>query len=277
MTVESVLMDRLTGTPPPPPTVPRVVVSRLARGETGLAGTALSVKLVLDGEEVYQIDGRTHRLTPGRLLLVDGGAPYEATIRSGLTRGLCVHLPGIAPPSCPVVALPLGRAMLRSTAGVGGGEELVALARMVHEDRLAPEAAAARIVDVASAAIRGGRADAADQMKRLSLKRASTRQDVLNRLELARAHLHAVLDRAVPLGELADIAGISSFHLARYFAAAFGAPPVRYHRSLRLRRASELLRSGLSATEAAERVGYAELAAFSHAFRREFGRPPSLA
>jgi AraC-like DNA-binding protein len=277
MTVEAIFMDRLTGTPPPPLSVARVVVSTLDRGETHIAGSALSLKLVIEGEEIYHVDGRVHRLTPGHMLLVDGGAAYEATIRSGRTRGLCVYLPEYARSSLSDEHLPLGRAMLRSVATVRGGDRLLALARMVHENRLTADQAAPWIVQAAGAVIEAGRADAAEQMHRLALKRASARRDVLNRLEVARAHLHGTLDRPVPLAELADLAGMSPFHLARYFTAAFGSPPGRYHRTLRLQLAANLLRTGsVLATEAAERIGYSELAAFSHAFRREFGHPPSL-
>ena len=57
----------------------------------------------------------------------------------------------------------------------------------------------------------------------LDAAKPSTRRDILQRLERARAHLHAHLDRNVALGELASVARLSRFHLARYFKRAFGA------------------------------------------------------
>lgn len=275
MPVEALWLESLKEVPPLSLEAPRVVVSRLGRGEVLIGGAAPSLKLVLEGEETYQIDGRAYRLQPGQMLLVDGGAAYEATIRQGRTRGLCVYLPQLSP-GAEQETLPGGRALLRAGAAVQGGSDLRKLAGLVHaEDKLDKETAAA-IVRAASAAMLVGRNDASEQIQRLALKRAGTAQEVANRLEAARAHLHATLDRIVPLAELAQVAGISPFQFSRYFSAAFGVAPARYHRSLRLHHALTLLRSGrVSATEAAERIGYCELAAFSAAFGREFGFPPS--
>jgi len=105
--------------------------------------------------------------------------------------------------------------------------------------------------------------------------KASTRRHLCERLERARAHLHEHCDRNVALAELAAVAGVSRFHLARYFKLAFGAAPIAYHRGLRLARAAELLASGgRSLAEAAEAAGYSDAAALSHAFRRRYGRTP---
>lgn len=276
MSVAAVVLEAHVVVPPVAIVAPRVVVSRLGRGETLMTGVAASLKLLLEGEEIYRIDGRTYRLVPGRALVIDRGASYEATVRGERTKGLCVYLPG-GPQSTGEPGEPLlGRTAVRALPGLQGGAELLAAAAAVHSDTALLEDMAPRIARFAAMALSGARSDAAEQLRRLDLKRPSTRQEVINRLEIARAHLHATIDRQVRLEELADLAGLSAFHLARYFTAAFGAPPARYHRSLRLQHAARLLRSeGASATEAAERIGYSELAAFSHAFRREFGHPPS--
>jgi AraC-like DNA-binding protein len=119
-------------------------------------------------------------------------------------------------------------------------------------------------------------AQAADAMERLGAVKASTRRELFNRLESARAYLHDNRDRAVPLNELASIAAMSSFQLTRYFSLAFGDPPSRYHRRVRLHDAAERLqRRDASITEIAFGAGYGELSAFTHAFSREFGCPPS--
>ena len=73
---------------------------------------------------------------------------------------------------------------------------------------------------------------------------------------------------------MASIAGLSQFHLARYFKAAFGRAPISYHRDLRLARAAGLLREGLSVAAVAEATGYSDQVALSHAFRRRYGAPP---
>jgi AraC-like DNA-binding protein len=110
---------------------------------------------------------------------------------------------------------------------------------------------------------------------RLPAAKPSTRQELWQRLERARGHLHRILDRVVSLEELAGIATLSPFHLARHFKLAFGVSPIAYHRILRLERAARLLSSGaVSVAEAAERTGYSDAVALTHAFRRHFGQSP---
>jgi AraC family transcriptional regulator len=75
---------------------------------------------------------------------------------------------------------------------------------------------------------------------------------------------------------LADRAHFSRDHLDRLLAAATGESPVALRRRLLLERAAWQLRTGAaSATEAAAAAGYGSLAAFSRAFARAYGAPPS--
>ena len=82
-------------------------------------------------------------------------------------------------------------------------------------------------------------------------------------------------NRTIALAELASVARLSQFHLARYFRRAFGAAPIAYHRALRLERAADFLSRGEgSVARAAELIGYSDAVALSHAFRKHFGAPP---
>jgi AraC family transcriptional regulator len=254
---------------------PRVVLSSLGRGETIMTGRALSLKLCLEGEELYHVDGRTYRLSPGRLLLVDRGEAYEATLRAP-SRGLCIYLPSAS--TTPAQAQLLGRTAIRSLMSTQTGVDLANAAARAHRHPEDWETHAPALAAAAAAVLQGAREDASAHIQQLNLKRAVTRREILNRLEMARAHLHAITSRNVPLSELADVAGLSSFHLSRYFSAVFGAPPVSYHRKLRMQLAMNMLKSGNhSATEVSLLLGFSDLSAFSHAFKKEFHVPPSLA
>ncbi len=75
---------------------------------------------------------------------------------------------------------------------------------------------------------------------------------------------------------LARRAHFSRDHLDRLLAAATGESPVRLRRRLLLERAAWQLRAGAaSASEAATAAGYGSPAAFSRAFARAHGEPPS--
>jgi AraC-like DNA-binding protein len=75
--------------------------------------------------------------------------------------------------------------------------------------------------------------------------------------------------------ELARRASFSRDHLDRLVAAATGETPVGLRRRLLLERAAWALRSGAPASEVAGAAGYGSLAAFSRAFSRAHGVPPS--
>jgi AraC family transcriptional regulator len=260
----------------PPPINGKVVVSRLPAGESMVLSAAPAVKLVLDGEEIHEIDGRSYLLRPGRMLLVDRGAPYRVTIRRGSSAaGLCIYLPTeLASPPVPEAPF-LARALLQTAETNELGQLLARSARLFHEERHAGLDLDALMLRVRTA-LPFILAQATESMSRLGAVKASTRRELLNRLESARTYLHDHKDRAVPLTELASVAAMSSFQLTRYFSLAFGDPPSRYHRRVRLHEAAERLRRcDASITEIAFGAGYGELSAFTHAFSREFGRPPS--
>jgi AraC-like DNA-binding protein len=258
----------------PPPISGKIVVSRLSAGESIVLSEAPAIKIVLDGEEIHEIDGRPYVLRPGRMLLVDRGAPYRVTIRRNGAAGLCIYMPtehaSAAAPAEPF----LGRALLQTTETSELGRLLAHSAQLFHQRQGSID------LDLLMQRVRSTLprilAQAAGSMDKLGAVKASTRRELLNRLESARAYLHENKDRAVPLTELANVAAMSSFQLTRYFSLAFGDPPSRYHRRVRLREAAERLRRrDASITEIAFGAGYGELSAFTHAFSREFGCPPS--
>lgn len=257
------------------PTHGKFVLSALPPGESSVESPSASIKVVIEGEEIHEIDGRPYVVRPGQMLLVDRGAPSRATVRRNRqTLGLCVYLP--SPPDAGFDGeLLLPRAILQATDPNPLGRLIAAHAAQLHRapGNCRPPAA---VMAQVRAALGGVLSDAARSVAALGVKKASTRQEIYHRLEVARALLHDNADRAVPLAELSRVAGLSGFHLTRYFAAAYGAPPARYHRTLRLERAAQRLRHGDAAiTEVALDAGYAELSAFSHAFRREYGCAPT--
>jgi transcriptional regulator GlxA family with amidase domain len=66
---------------------------------------------------------------------------------------------------------------------------------------------------------------------------------------------------------LASVAGLSKYHFARSFEAAYGETPIRYLTRRRIERAQDLLRSAnLTVTEVCTLVGFASLGSFSSRF-----------
>ena len=87
-----------------------------------------------------------------------------------------------------------------------------------------------------------------------------------------REHISEPLDREM----LAGVAGFSVPHFHRVFTAHVGESAASYVRRLRLERAGRKLRMGaVNITEVALAAGYDTHAAFSKAFKQQFGLSPS--
>lgn len=87
-----------------------------------------------------------------------------------------------------------------------------------------------------------------------------------------RVHIHEPLNREI----LAEVAGFSVPHFHRVFTAHVGESAVSYVRRLRMERAGRKLRMGaVDITEVARAAGYESHAAFSKAFKQQFGFSPS--
>jgi AraC-like DNA-binding protein len=96
------------------------------------------------------------------------------------------------------------------------------------------------------------------------------------RLAMALKRIHARIDHAWSVGELAQAAALSRSTFFERFTRTVGVPPMEYVLAWRMEVAKALLRrSGLSVAEVAERVGYGSTSAFSVAFSRQVGAPPS--
>ncbi|MFA1626595.1 AraC family transcriptional regulator [Rhizobium mongolense] len=78
------------------------------------------------------------------------------------------------------------------------------------------------------------------------------------------------------VAELAGMAGMSRSNFAERFSTLVGAGPLHYQTRWRLLLASDMLRrSDILVSEVARRVGYESDAAFSRAFKAQFGMPPT--
>jgi len=252
----------------------KVVLSRLEPGASMIGAPAISLKLILDGEGRYEIDGRTVAVRPGEFLYLDAGSACIAANRV-TTTGLCIGVPP-ARGAAAVRDNLLGRALVFSNRTSRLGRALHDFGVRIARDPGLGSSLAGALVAGVQQAIAEPLAESRAAIDALGAAKLSTRRELYRRLERARSFLHDHDDRGVTLSEMASVAGLSQFHLARYFRDAFGAAPIAYHRSLRLARAAGLLAGGHSVAAAAEATGYSDQVALSHAFRRHYGAPPHL-
>ena len=108
------------------------------------------------------------------------------------------------------------------------------------------------------------------------LNEAQILQDQVDCLEDVMRYIRAHISESLDRERLAEVAGFSVPHFHRVFTAHMGESAIGYVRRLRLERAARKLRMGaVDITEVALAAGYDTHAAFSKAFKQQFGLSPS--
>ena len=88
--------------------------------------------------------------------------------------------------------------------------------------------------------------------------------------------IHSRFAEELDIETLAREAGVSRSKLGELFAELIGEPPMRYCARWRMRVAANMLRDGRqNASNVAYSVGFNSEAAFTRAFKREYGEPPA--
>lgn len=110
----------------------------------------------------------------------------------------------------------------------------------------------------------------------IKAKKASTREELYRRLLVAKDYIEANFDKKTEIETIARIANISTFHFFRTFKQVFNISPHQYILSLRLKKAAQLLKKRQnSITDIAYQVGFADIHAFSKAFKKNYSTSPS--
>ncbi|MGY3030976.1 AraC-like DNA-binding protein [Bradyrhizobium sp. USDA 4354] len=97
----------------------------------------------------------------------------------------------------------------------------------------------------------------------------------MNPAQRALWYIESHLAEPMTLDEIAEISGVSRFHIVRAFAAATGLPVMRYVRARRLTEAARSLAKGApDILSLALEADYGSHEAFTRAFRDHFGTTP---
>jgi len=109
-----------------------------------------------------------------------------------------------------------------------------------------------------------------------SIHKPQTNKQYQERINNVWLHIQNNLDEKLQLDELASLAYLSPFHFHRIFTAITGESIVQYIRRLRLERAANrMIYTDHDITRIGLANGYETPAAFSRAFKQQFGASPS--
>ena len=226
-----------------------------------------SVSYVRKGSFGYRVNGRTHQLVAGAVVIGRPGQEFLCTHDHEICGDECLSF-HIAPEIVASIGdrratwdsgcvAPIAELMVfgeLAQAAVGGGHDAG-----VDELGLL---FAARFVDVMSDRKPG---EAAGTPRALDRRRAIT----------AALWIDAHSNQPIDLEATANEAGLSPYHFLRSFAKVLGVTPHQYLVRSRLRRAARLLADdAVSVTEIALDVGFTDLSNFVRTFRRAAGVSP---
>lgn len=116
--------------------------------------------------------------------------------------------------------------------------------------------------------------DSASHYKLSSLK-ASTRQELLNRISLSVDYIHAHYAENISLDKLSSIACLSKYHYLRSFKAIHNCTPQQMISHFRFKKSANILsETSLPIAAVGEMIGFGELPAFTRFFTKNAGISP---
>jgi AraC family transcriptional regulator len=258
----------------PPDTANYMVRSSLCGGQASIHSAKISTKLVLSGTEIYTTPESRFCLAPSQFLLAMPGE-YQLTVESPAT-GCCFYF------DFNYVSRLMSELISEDLEGGDGnipsiktlrlpiqGSQLGLFMRAIANKQLEPD------VDILATYLAQSAIDISCLSDKLPCQRKSTQQELVSRLEIARAYLMDAGNSQVTLQDLERASCLSRFHLVRSFACVYGAPPLRFHQNLKLDAAQKQIKAGVPKKVIAEQLGFLSATSFSRAYRRRHSCSPS--
>ena len=230
---------------------------------------AISVRLhsgllyVIRGKYRYEYENGAHELTAGMLgYLPPGNAPYRYRVLSGAeTETIQIEFCLTDENGAPLVYAPHPIAALKDTSG----EVRLCMESVVCE--FAKNDSAARLQLYA------------EMLHLLAVCEKNAQQPQMRRarrlIAPAVQYLQENYVQPMKIRTLADMCCLSESQFRRLFTSCMGRPPLAYRNGLLMQSARALLESGeFRVSEVAEMLGFRDIYAFSHSFKKTFGIPP---
>jgi AraC-like DNA-binding protein len=95
------------------------------------------------------------------------------------------------------------------------------------------------------------------------------------RINLALEYIHRHYDQEITLEILTEITNLEKNYFIRLFKQYMNLTPYQYIKKYRFNAALSLIKRKFPLSEVALKIGYSDISAFSHAFKRIYGIYPS--
>ncbi len=250
----------------------------------------LSVKMFRYGRAFYQSGSGTYAVEDDRYLILNDAQSYSITIESAVpVESFCIFFPSGFAESIHYSLTTPDQLLLDNPAARTAPVNFVDRT-YPHDDVLTPAVRRLQMLSN-SADVTSGCVDeqlhgimrqmlhvhqqVVRQIGRLPAVRAATREELYRRLYHAHDYLLACYDSPIRLGDMAQVANLSTNHFLRGFKQLFGKTPHQFLTAYRLQQASKFLTTTeRSVTDICFAVGFESLGSFSTLFRRHYGLSP---
>lgn len=271
--------------------VNRIISSSFKRYEIEKPGFGFSLKIPQEGREKYIIGNKAFTVGPGEYFLTNNGQVVGYELKNEIPiKGLCVYLDETLVRKSLSQFSFSERHLLDSPDDLRI-EELISGKFVFDQGPLYPfikKFTLGKVGDLSQeelelwfyeVGLAIGTQILLHQKRKLNLgiKKKSTRDEIYERLQVAKQFLHDQLNRPLSIKEVADCASFSEFHFIRSFKLCFGTSPYQYLTKIRIERAKELIRSQCyPLAEIAIICGFHDEFMFSKIFKKVTGMPPSI-
>lgn len=260
--------------------------------ESSSAQGTLSIKCTFNGAEVYQVDGRSARVSDATYLILNQGQRYSSFIdETHEVESFSIFFrPGFTEEALGGMTTPEDR-LLDDRPSAGNGAIQFVEKLYPHDDLLSPvlrtiystlkqtrpepvwmeeqfHLMAERMLQV--------HRNVLAEVARLPAARPSTRVELYRRLSRARDYIESCYTEPITLAGVACESHLSPYHFLRLFRQTYGMTPFQHITRLRLDRAARLL---VTTDETISGIcfdlGFESPTSFSLLFRRHFGQSPT--
>jgi len=246
------------------------VESRCANDSTACyaphAHATLSLGAVDDGQSVFTRDGQRQRLTRGDVVLIPAGVVHSCNPAKDDRWSYQM--------------LYLDEDWIRGVVGEMGSLDASVLTQLPE---LAPRQIHTRLTRLNaclfSAASNEDKETAllvftGDLFGSPNLRNKAVPKPGLERLHGVQELIAERCTETLTLDELASVAGLSRYHFVRAFSRSFGMTPHAWQLDQRIQRARGLLDQGMSITDCALQLGFADQSHFQRAFKQRVAATP---
>ncbi len=263
----------------------RCVKSELTHFEKTEVHSPISIKMVTEGVEHYELNGSHYQLKKGHFLLVNEGEAIATNVHTSQpTKGICIYPPlqliqqaftyfstsGNDPEK--IVAATsqthFTSGTFRLQADNGLSQFLHRSACQLTTDYTKDEEWWMQFYLQLSTQMATEQKAIENKLKQLQSAKRQTREELYRRVIKARDFIHDNQFNTLDINAITEISALSKYHFLRSFKAVFNQSPYQYALQLKLSAAQQLIQGGYSYQQAAFQVGYSDGQNLRKALRR---------